>query len=105
MGFHVEDGGLDIVDVAAAVEESELALVFGLWDLIEGELVKVFKEPGPGVAVGCFGAEDVFDGGGCEVSVLCFLLKERMRKTAYMGIESGFGNCKIFSRISCSRSC
>ena len=54
---HVEGSGFDLVFVAAAVEEGELALVFGFGDFMEGELVEVFEEPGAGEGVMLFGSE------------------------------------------------
>ena len=54
---HVEDCVFDLVFVAAAVEEGELALVFFFGYFVEGELVEVFEEPGTGKGVVLFGTE------------------------------------------------
>lgn len=59
MLFHVKLYLLPLVLVASAVEDGHLLLVFFFCDFIEGDLIKVFEEPGAGGGVASFGAEDV----------------------------------------------
>lgn len=57
--FHVELGILVLIFVAAAAERGHHVLVLLLADLVEGDLVKVFKQPRPVRAVAVLEAQHV----------------------------------------------
>ena len=59
MLFHVKHHFLPLILIPSALEQLQLPLIFLFLDLVEGQLVEIFEEPGPRERVARFGAEDV----------------------------------------------